>query len=162
MAANFVVTTSDSNKKNLEIHNFEYARFDSRHACRTNTKQNYFTGLNFIDALLLCIVLNFLRTPKYDFNKFFINCIEDTVYTEYFALLRMAPKPTKVIHGRTRTDAPHPYRVSTVDLSILTVACPINPRNPQRPGIQGKKNDPQFSNLYLHNWSSVNRPTALL
>ena len=37
------------------------------------------------DVLLVCIVSNFLKTPKYGFNGVFMDCTEDVVCTEYFA-----------------------------------------------------------------------------
>ena len=37
------------------------------------------------DALLVCIVSNFLKTPKYGFNGVFMDCTEDVICTEYFA-----------------------------------------------------------------------------
>ena len=38
-----------------------------------------------IDALLVRVVSNFLKTPKYGFNGVFTDCTEDVVCTEYFA-----------------------------------------------------------------------------
>jgi len=48
-------------------------------------------------ALLVCIVLNFLKIHKYDFAKGFHDCTKDVVCTEYFAFYYMEkrehPKP---------------------------------------------------------------------